>query len=170
MAELDLDVDRWRMQRRGGPPPVIGEAVLRNYPLRLFQLQREHMAAVVQEFDRVQNQHDAGQFTPPQHVFDVAEMFRTVFGAMIQAVYEERQRAFEAGCDRMDSRVPLIKKTPDYLDHFRLVFDAVDEFSRQGLLKTPPRPLLVAALLDWTMSELTAQYFGADPTPWAGPF
>ena len=170
MPELELDVERWRMQRRGESPAVIGEAVLRNYPLRLWLRQRDHMATVVTEFERVRAAKGSEAGSAPQQLLDLADMFSTVFGSMINAIYEARRAALDAGLDRMDSRVPLVKRTPDYLDHFQLVLRAVDDCCESGQLAAPRRPPLVATLMDWTLEELTAQYYGAEPTAWAGPF
>ena len=170
MPELKIDVERWRMQQRGESPSVIGEAVLRNYPLRLWLRQRDHMATVVTEFERVRAGKGPEEGSVPQQLLDLAEMFSTVFGALINGVYDERRKALDAGLDRMDSRVPLVKRTPDYLDHFQMVLRAVDDCCEDGQLDAPCRPPLVAALMDWTLAELTAQYYGAQPTPWAGPF
>lgn len=169
VGEFQLDVQRWRMQQRGERPAVVGEALLRNYPLRLWVQQREHMSMVLQEFETLLADTPQAS-SPPQQLLDVAEMFSTVFGSMIGAVYEDREAAVAAGLDRMDSRVPLVRKTPDYIDHFSQVLRAVDNYCVLGLLQAPPRPARVVALMNWSLGELVAQYFGADPTPWAGPF
>ena len=47
---------------------------------------------------------------------------------------------------------------------------AVDEFCRHGDLLMLERPPEVVALSDWTRVEIIAQYGGAEPTPWPGPF
>lgn len=166
----ELDVERWRMQRRGESPAVIGEAVLRHYPVRLWLRQRDHMAVLLTAFARARAAEGLEPGSVPQQLLDLADMFSTVFGAMLDGVYEARRAAVDAGLDRMDSRVPLVKRTPDYLDHFQMVLRAVDECCERGQLEAPCRPPVVIALMDWTLSELTAQYYGAEPTPWAGPF
>lgn len=167
---LELDVERWRMQRRGEPPAVVGEAVLRNYPLRLWLRQRDHMATLLTEFERLRvGKADAPQDLG-QQLLDIAEMFATVFGVLINQVYAARRQALDAGQDRMDSHVPLVRRTPDYLDHFQMILHAVDEYCDSGALASPCRPPAVIALMDWTIGELTAQYYGAEPSPWMGPF
>lgn len=150
---------------------IVGEAVLLNYPLRLWLREMAHHDTLRQEFQVLLAGHRAGVTAgPPQMLLDVADLFTTVFGPIVDAVFSERQAALDAGLDRMDSHVPLVHRTPDLLDYYRDVLHAVDAFCEAGQLLALKRPPVLVALSDWTLSELTAQYYDAPPTPWAGPF
>ena len=153
-------------------PAVIGQAVLRDYPLRLWMLQQEHTDAVLREFSLLLAGHAAG-FTsgsPPEQLLQLAEMFTTRFGALMTAVNQTREQALREGLDRMDSSVPLVEGTPELMAQVRRVMTAVDEFCNRGDLLTLARPPELAKLADWSMSELVVQYEGGGPTPWPGPF
>ena len=150
---------------------IVGEAVLVNYPLRLWLRELAHHETLSREFHVLLAGHRAGVTAdPPQMLLDIADLFTTVFGPIVDTVFAERRRALDAGLDRVDSRVPLVHRTPDLLDYYREVLHAVDLFCEAGQLLTLKRPPMLVALADWTLSELTSQYYGAPPTPWAGPF
>lgn len=153
-------------------PAVIGQAVLRDYPLRLWQLQQEHTDAVLREFSLLLGGHEAGLTagSPPEQLLQLAEMFTVRFGPLLTAINETRQQAVREGLDRMDSVVPLVEGTPELLAQVRTVMTAVDEFCNNGDLLTLARPPELAELSNWSMNELVVQYEGGEPTPWPGPF
>ena len=153
-------------------PAVIGQAVLRDYPLRLWQAQQEHTDAVLREFSLLLGGHEAG-FTsgsPPEQLLQLAEMFTVRCGPLLTAINESRQQALLDGRDRMDSVVPLVEGLPALLAQVRSVLAAVDEFCNNGELLTLARPPELAKLSEWSMNELVVQYEGGEPTPWPGPF
>lgn len=150
---------------------IVGEAVLRDYPLRLWLRQQEHSDAVLREFHLLIGGRQAGSdATPAAQLLELATMFTTRFGGLISALNDARHAALDAGLDRIDSRVPLPEGTPALLSQVSSVLHAVDEYCRAGDLLTLARSPELVALSEWSLSELTAQYEGADPTPWPGPF
>lgn len=150
---------------------IAGEAILRDYPLRLWLQQQEHTDAVMREFQLLLGAQEVGSdLSPPQQLIDLAEMFTNRFGALISEINAERHAALAEGRDRMDSRVPMPEGTPQLLDQVATVFTAVDDYCQAGELLTLARPPELIAFFEWTRSELTAQYEGAAPTPWPGPF
>ena len=160
-----------RMRHITDSANVVGEAVLCNFPIRLWLQQQEHTEGIVREFQLLRGGHEDGlTSSPPQVLMDVLGLFDTHFGPLLDEVRAARRRAVEAGLDRIDSRVPLLHRTPDLLDEVRQVMDAVDEHCARGELLSMPRRRELVAFSDWTLSELSAQYYGAAPTPWAGPF
>ena len=66
-------------------PKVIGSAVLRDYPLRLWLRQQEHTDAVLREFSLLLGGHESGatDASPPQQLLALAEMVTTRFGALV---------------------------------------------------------------------------------------
>lgn len=153
------------------PPRVVGTAVLQDYPLRLWARSQEHSDELLREFNLLllgQEAHDSA--AAPRQLVELAQMFTHSFGGLLDAIQVERTAAYEAGADRMDSTIPMVEGTPELLGRVQQVLTAVDEYCRQGALLALARPDDVKALSDWTLAELVAQYGGAEPTPWPGPF
>ncbi len=155
-----------------GRSAVVGTAVLRDYPLRLWAAQQEHTAELLREFHLMiygrqssETQHDA-----PQQLVDLAEFFTSSFGLLLDDISATRQAALDAGQDRMDSEVPLVDGTPELLGRVRDVLATVDDFCRSGDMLALARPPLVVRLSEWSTRQLVAQYEGKDSTPWPGPF
>lgn len=151
---------------------VVGTAVLRDFPLRVWARSRQHSDEVMREFTLMLEGERSGQTVheAPRALVALADMFTTRFGPLLDQLYAARWAALEAGQDRMDSEVALVEGTPDLLAQVRAVMEAVDDFCRTGDLLTLEREEVDRRLFDWTMSELVAQYEGREPTPWPGPF
>ena len=161
-----------KMPRMGSPHQVVGTAVLKDFPLRLWAESEEHSDGVLREFALLllgQEQGD-GVTSAPAQLVALAEMFTTNFGQLLDAIRQERMDALGRGDDRMDSQVPMVDGTPELLGQVEQVLTAVDEYCQQGALLALARPAQVKALTDWTLAEVVAQYGGAEPTPWPGPF
>ena len=151
---------------------VIGTAVLRDYPLRLWEEQQEHTAEMLREFQLMLSGQESGQTTssPPAQLLQFAASFTGRYGALLDEISVSRQQARQQGLDRMDSEVPLLAGTAEILEHVRGVLDAVDAYCRHGDLLMLARTPVQVALQQWTNRELVAQLHGAAPTPWPGPF
>ena len=160
-----------RMRHLTGTPRFVGEAVLRSFPLRPWDRQEPHMNAILRELQRVVSaDRREGPAPVPPHLSDAAGMFSLLFGTLAQEVATARQKAPADGADRVDVCVPLVDRTPDLIDHLGAILEAVDDFCAGEDLLSLTRPPEMVALANWIMSELTGQYYGATPTPWAGPF
>ena len=156
-----------------GPAEVIGHAVLRDYPLRLWARMQEHSQEVLREFTLLLIGQDEGVAADaaPRQLVELAEMFTNRFGPLMDQIHLARQAALDAGKDRMDSEVGLVPGIPELLAQVDRVLNAVDEYCRNGELLTLARPPEVVALFEWSRSELVKQYEGSgEPTPWPGPF
>jgi hypothetical protein len=97
-------------------------------------------------------------------------MFTKRFGPLLDAITQERQEAVDRGLDRMDSRIPLVEGAPALMEQVRVVLESVDEYCRKGDLLLLPRSEELVRLADWSRREVVAQFDGAEPTPWPGPF
>jgi hypothetical protein len=146
--------------------------VLRDYPLRLWAEQEEYTQDLLREFQLLLMGEQSGRMkeSAPGQLIELANLFQTRFGSLLQSISEERQSAYDRGLDRIDSAIPLIEGAPQLLEQVRQVLEAADDFCRQGDLLLLPRPAHLVAFSDWVRAELIAQYEGADPTPWPGPF
>jgi hypothetical protein len=153
-------------------PKVVGEAVLLDYPLRLWARQQEHIDGLIREFTLLLSGRETGQAgeSAPERLIALAEMFNARFGPMLADITTAREEALRSGLDRMDSRVPLVDGTPELLGGVTDVLSDVDAYCARGALLTLARPPELVALSNWSISELIAQYRGAEPTPWPGPF
>ena len=151
---------------------VIGTAVLLDYPLRLWARQQEHSENIMREFQLILlgQESDEVEGSAPAQLLELASMFTSRFGPLINNINEQREAALAAGRDRMDSQVPLVEGLPALLEQVRTVLAAVDEYCSSGDLLTLARPPEVVALFEWSLNELTVQYEGGEPTPWPGPF
>ena len=146
--------------------------VLRDYPLRLWAEQEEYTQDLLREFSLLLIGEQSGSLreAAPGQLVALAQAFQSRFGRLLQSVRADRQAAYDRGLDRMDSKLPLVEGTPELLEQVAKVLRAADEFCRQGDLLLLPRPPHLVALSDWVRAELVAQYDGAEPTPWPGPF
>jgi hypothetical protein len=151
---------------------VLGTAVLRDFPLRLWARSRQHSDEMLREFTLMLDGRRTGQANAeaPQALLDLASSFTTRFGPLLDQMYAAREQALSEGRDRMDSEVALVEGTPELLQQVRVVLDAVDEYCRTGDLLTLERSDDDRRLFDWTAEELVRQYNGEEPRPWPGPF
>jgi hypothetical protein len=151
---------------------VSGQAVLRDFPLRLWAQQQQHTEELLREFNLILLGQGSGRsaHAAPGQLVALAEMFTRNFGVLLDQLTQARQAAYDAGADRMDSVVPLPADLPELLDQVRRVLAVVDEYCSRGELLALQRPGELRTFTDWTMAELVAQQNGADPTPWPGPF
>jgi hypothetical protein len=152
------------------PPALRGTAVLRDYPLRLWVLHREHSEALLREFQLLLIGTADELARRLVGVVGLADVFTRRFGPLIDAINAERQAALDRGLDRFDSRVPMPEGTPELLDRVQQVLAAVDEYCAAGDLLVLPRTPELVALARWTDEELRRQYAGGPATPWPGPF
>ena len=149
-------------------PRIVGEAVLLNYPLKIWYRQYEHTQDLMREFQLIRSAgsdpHDV-----PRRLMEMADHFVSRYGRQIDQINRERLRAYEAGQTTCASRVPLPAELPELMGPVLLLLKEVDAYCQSGDLLTPPRAPEVVALQDWTTSECLAQFHGAGPTPWDGP-
>lgn len=151
---------------------LVGTAVLRDYPLRIWAQSRMHTDEVLREFTLMLEGQRSGQthLDVPQAMVDLAAMFTQRFGPLIDEIAVSRERALRQGADRMDSEVPMPVGIPQLLKQVDEVLRAVDSYCRSGDLLTLERSEESRRLFDWTMQELTRQYDGGEAIPWPGPF
>lgn len=153
------------------PVRTRGDAVLRDYPLRIWARQREHTESLLREFQLLLvGEESDGPHHAPRQLVELADAFTRRFGALMEAITSERQIALDQGRDRMDSRVPLIEGLPDLIAKVERVLTEVDESCEAGDLLVLPRSEELKRFAAWTCAELTRQYEGGEPTPWPGPF
>ena len=151
---------------------IVGTAVLKDFPLRIWDRSRQHNDEVLREFTLMLEGERSGQTShdAPQALVELAAMFTRQFGPLIDDITLTREQALSAGADRIDSVVSLPRGIPELLQQVRTVFESVDEYCRAGDLLTLERSTESRLLFEWTVEELTTQYAGGEPTPWPGPF
>ena len=149
---------------------LVGEAVLRDYPLRLWARQQQHTDEVLREFTLLVEGQELGEASAPVQLVQLAQMFTERFGTLLDELNAARQARLDAGDDRMDWRVPLPRTTPELMRQVQAVWSAVDAYCASGQLLVLARPADVVALQDWATEELVRQCGGAEPRPWTGPF
>jgi hypothetical protein len=148
---------------------IVGEAVLRNFPLRVWHRQQDYTHDLLREFQLMTSAGDAGVHAVPAKLLAVADEFLTKYGSLSTRLAEERLAALRRGEVTIDSSVPLPAETPDLVASVQDLLVEVDDYCRNGDLLTLAAPADVTALRDWTMSEMLRQFGGEPPTPWSGP-
>ena len=152
--------------------PAVPTGVLLDYPLRLWDRQRQYTEELLREFTLLllsAEATDADHHAPLQLV-ELATMFTSRFAPVLDEINAEREAAFARGLDRMDSHVPLVDGTPELLEQVSVVLAAADAYCGTRQMLVLPRPPELVVLSDWVRAELTRQYRGEDPTAWPGPF
>lgn len=146
-------------------------ALLRDYPLRLWALQNEYFDSLLRESSLLLvGQGSAGLHGVPPRLLEVARELDDRFGGLLRTTDPVRQAALDAGLDRIDVVMPLPDGTPELLAHVRVVLEEADGFCRREELLALPRTPELVAFGTWAGQEMVAQYGGAEPTPWPGPF
>ena len=150
----------------------VGTAVLKDYPLRLWAASRQHTDELLREFTLLLEGERTGQtdLGVPKSLVDLATLFTSRFGPLLDELAAKREAALREGADRMDSVVPIPAGSVELLDQVARVLNAVDEYCRNGDLLALERSEESRRLLQWSSDEILAQLDGAEPTPWPGPF
>ena len=150
---------------------IVGTAVLRNYPVRLWHRQFAYNQELLREFQLlVAGQAlDGAHSDVPARLLSMADMFISRYGRQMDALTAARQEAYDAGLMTIDSLVPLPAETMEIIPAAVQMLAEVDEYCRKGELLTLGAPPDIAAFQSWTTSELISQFQGNDPVPWSGP-
>ena len=151
---------------------IVGEAVLRNFPLRVWLRQQEYTHDLLREFQLlITDKTREGQLQAhavPVKLLAVADEFVTKYGSYSRPIAEEREAALGRGETTITSSVPLPAETPELVASVRSLLVEVEDYCRRGDLLTLTAPPDVAALREWTLSEMLRQYAGEAPTAWSG--
>ena len=153
------------------PYEIVGEAVLLDYPLRIWARQQEHTDEVLREFMLLLSGEESGTTaSAPAQLVGLATMFSTSFGALIDQLTVRRQERYDAGDDRMDLTMPLPRSTPQLMERVAQVWAVVDDYCSSGELLALARTAEVVALMSWSAEQLTRQARGEQSQPWPGPW
>jgi len=147
---------------------VVGQGVLRRFPLRVWQRQQQYTNDLIREFQLLTLGDQTLRHGVPGRLLDVAADFVVKYGTYSEAIMAEREAALARGEIAIDATIPLLSNTPELVGSVRTLLGEVDAFCRQGALLTLSVPGDVAALREWTMTEMLRQYQGQDPEPWQG--
>ena len=153
---------------------IVGEAVLRNFPLRVWQRQQEYTHDLLREFQLLtirtsQDSQESCTHAVPARLLALADEFITKYGTYSTRIAAEREEALRRGEVTIDSSVPMPAETPELVASVRDLLGEVDDYCRRGDLLTLTAPPEVAALREWTMTEMLRQYAGQPPRAWSGP-
>jgi hypothetical protein len=153
------------------PYEVVGEAVLLDYPLRLWDRQQDHTRELLREFTLMLAGVRSGTtHSPPQRLVDLARSFGASFGPLMESLNNARQAELDAGRDRMDWRLPLMRSMPAILEQVDDVLLAVDEYCASGEMLALSRSAQQVRFQTWVSGQIRDQMAGAEPAPWPGPF
>ena len=147
---------------------IIGHGVLRRFPLRVWQRQQEYTNDLLREFQLLTLSDDGARKGPPGRLLEVANDFISKYGVYSAALTAEREAALARGEVTLDSSVPLLANTPELVESVRALLVEVEDYCRRGRLLTMSAPPDVAALREWTMTEMLRQFHGEQPEEWRG--
>jgi hypothetical protein len=147
---------------------VIGRGVLLGFPLRVWKRQQEYTYDLLREFQLLTLADDGARNGPPGRLLAVADEFIAKYGSHSAALTAEREAALARGEITIDSSVPLLVDTPELVESVRALLVEVDDYCRRGRLLTMAPPPDVAALREWTMTEMLRQFHGGQPERWPG--
>jgi hypothetical protein len=151
---------------------IVGEAVLRNFPLLVWRRQQEYTHDLLREFQLlITDKKREGRLEAhevPVKLLAVADEFVTKYGSYSTPIAEEREAALRRGEVSIDSSVPLPAETPELVTSIRSLLVEVEDYCQRGDLLTLTAPPDVAALREWTLGEMLRQYRGEPPTAWPG--
>lgn len=143
--------------------------VLRDFPVRLWARQQAYYDELLREFKLLLIGREQGEVSSaPARLVELADSLNERFGAMLDSVAAERQAAYDAGLTAIDSVLPVVPGVSEIVRGVQRVFAEVDEYCRRGDLLTLAMPADLAALRDWSTSEVLRQCEGLAPTPWPG--
>ena len=148
---------------------IVGEAVLRSFPLRVWHRQQDYTHDLLREFQLLTSAGDTRAHAVPAKLLAVADEFLTKYGSLSTRLAEDRLAALRRGEVTIDSSVPLPAETPSLVASIRDLLVEVEDYCRNGDLLTLAAPADVTALREWTLSEMLRQFAGEPPTPWSGP-
>jgi hypothetical protein len=147
---------------------IVGHAVLRNFPLRVWHRQQEYTHDLLRELQLLSSGQEPGGHDVPAKLLAVAEEFVTKYGSYSRPIAQDRDAALRRGEVTIDSSVPLPAGTPALVGSIKALLAEVEDYCRRGDLLSLAAPPDIAALREWTMREMLRQYDGEPPTPWSG--
>jgi len=160
--------------REGGETviEIVGEAVLRNFPLRVWHRQQEYTHDLLREFQLLTSSRDGGRepaaHDVPAKLLAVADEFLSKYGSYSTRIAQDREAALRRGEVAIDSSVPLPAETPSLVASIRVLLAEVEDYCRRGDLLTLAAPPDITELREWTLSEMLRQFDGKRPVPWSG--
>lgn len=149
--------------------PPYRYAVLKGYPLRLWQRQQQHSDELMREFALLVLGNEIEASSAPARLVALAEGMVSRYGGLMDEIQRARLEALERGELTIDSKLPLVPDAAELMVAYRRVFEEVDEFCRGGHLLALPTPPDLVALREWSTAQVIAQAAGEEPTPWSGP-
>lgn len=151
---------------------LVGVAVLRDYPLRLWHWGQEIYDEILREFTLLlMGASDPDRQTSvPGRLLATAATFTTRYAPLLDENTRLNQEAFDRGELKRDVTVPLIAESRTIVLDLDALLDEVRAYCRSGDLLSLEAPALLVEFRKWWVKEIIGQIDGAEPTPWPGPF
>ena len=114
---------------------IVGEALLRNFPLRVWHRQQAYTNDLLREFQLLTSGGSARRpeaLDVPVKLLAVADEFVTKYGSYSTRIAEDREAALRRGEVTMDSTVPLPAETPALVQSVRALLVEVDDYCRRA--------------------------------------
>ena len=145
------------------------EVRLLGLPLHLMRASREHHDGLMREFRLLAL---AGQVSPdeiPARLVELVRVLNEEYSATRERRDAELDAAIAAGHEVLDQVVSVPPATAGAVVALKQMLSDADDYCRDAVLFTVPRPPLVRRFSDWYLEQFLDQLAGADPVPWDGP-
>jgi hypothetical protein len=137
-------------------------------PLALYRRSSEYHDELMREFALLVESQRAAIGDAPAELVRVSEALRARFSGFTSEPNRVLEHALLSGAESVDLTYRVPREARDAAVQLAALFDAADDFCRQGNLLTLAAPGDVRAFRTWFLQEFVAQIDGSPPTPWAG--
>lgn len=150
------------------PAPPLVTVRLLDFPLKVYRRTQEHYDGLFREFALFAIDPPASLpgHEVPRRLLQLVDEVQTRFAGVTQAPNEQRDRALDAGLDRVDLTYLVPPEAREASLSLEAMLEEADEFCRAGDLLTLASPPEVRRFRHWYLGQFVAQVDGAAPTPW----
>lgn len=145
------------------------EVRLLGLPVHLMRSSREHHDGLMREFRLLSLSGEVSEDDTPARLVQLIRVLGEQYGASSERRDAELDAAIAAGrevIDQVDHVPPTVAPAAAVL---RAMLDDADDYCRDAVLFTVPRPPAVRRFAHWYIGQFIDQVAGADPVPWDGP-
>ena len=157
---------------RHAPDPTgarLARVALLGLPVPLLLASREHHDGLMREFRLLALAGQIAETDAPRRLVELVAILGQQYGSS----RDRRDEEIDAALLRGDATVDQVMEVPETataaIHALQALVDEADEYCRQAMLVTLPRPDVVRRFSDWYFGEIAGQIAGAPPHRWDGP-
>ncbi len=147
----------------------LARVVLLGLPVPLLLAGQEHHDGLMREFGLLALAGQIAETDAPRRLVELV----AILGQQYGSARERRDEEIDAALLRGDVTIDQVMGVPETatapVRALQELMAEADEYCRQAMLVTLPRPDAVRRFSDWYLAEMTGQIAGAPPHRWDGP-